>query len=155
MRLPGVIETILDQQADLERAVRRLDRYNLWILPAGAPQQAPYELLTSPRLEALLRDARRRFDIVLVDTPPCVPLPDCRILERWIDGVLVVVAAHKTPRKMLGEALTLLDPKKVLGVVFNADDRPMSGYYGYYGDYYGAASHKGGGRWWQRFGPRR
>ena len=44
-------------------------------------------------------------------------------------GFLVVVAAEKTPRKILEEALNLLDPAKILGLVFNEDNRPMAGYH--------------------------
>jgi hypothetical protein len=44
-----------------------------------------------------------------------------------------VVAAHKTPRKLVAEALNVLDPAKMLGVIFNADDQPTSSHYGYYG----------------------
>ena len=45
-----------------------------------------------------------------------------------VDGVLVVVSANKTPRKLLEEALNELDPAKVVGIVFNNDDRPLYGY---------------------------
>jgi hypothetical protein len=48
-----------------------------------------------------------------------------------------VVSAHYTPRKLLGEALNLLDGSKVLGIVFNRDDRPLFGYYdAYYREYF-------------------
>ena len=72
---------------------------------------------------------------------------DCRLLGRLVDGFIVVVAAHKTPRKLVAEALNLLDPVKVIGVVFNGDDRPLASYYGYYG-----YSQPSGSRspWWQR-----
>jgi Mrp family chromosome partitioning ATPase len=60
-------------------------------------------------------------------------MPDCRLIERWVDGVMLVVSAHKTPRKLVAEALSQLDPAKVVGVVFNADDNPSSTSYGYYG----------------------
>jgi len=73
---------------------------------------------------------------VIVDTPPLVALPDSRLIAKSVDGFLLVVAAHKTPRHLVAEALTLLDPSKLLGIVFNADDRSLSGRYGYYHDYY-------------------
>jgi len=69
---------------------------------------------------------------VLIDTPPVLPVADCRLLGRCVDGFLFVVAAHQTTRKMLGEAIRLLEGNKVLGVVFNGDDRPRRSYYGYY-----------------------
>jgi hypothetical protein len=49
-----------------------------------------------------------------------------------IDGVLLVVAAHRTSRKVLEEALNLLDGEQVLGMVFNGDDRPFSKYRRHY-----------------------
>ena len=56
-------------------------------------------------------------------------------------SMLVVVAANQTPRKLLGEALNLVDPAKVMGIVFNRDDRPLFGYYDeYYREYFPDAS---------------
>jgi Mrp family chromosome partitioning ATPase len=118
------------------------------VLPAGKSPIAPYELLNSPRFEGLLREARLQYDFVLVDTPPSVGLPDCRLIERSVDGFLVVVSAHRTPRRMLAEALNAIDPSKFVGIVFNADDSPSSEYYGPYG--YGAAPHGSSATWWRR-----
>jgi Mrp family chromosome partitioning ATPase len=52
---------------------------------------------------------------------------DSRIISRWVDGYLVVVTCHRTSRKVLAEALNLMEPEKVVGLVFNGDDRPRSG----------------------------
>lgn len=142
---PGLAEAILDPAYDLAGVVRCLDTFNLSVLPAGTPQVTPYELLNSPRLEGLLRDARRMYDCVLIDTPPAVALPDCRLVERFVDAFLVVVAAHKTPRKLVAEALNVIDPAKIAGVVFNADDRSRPSEYGY--GYYGYPERV---TWWQR-----
>jgi tyrosine-protein kinase len=150
LRLPGLADALADPSYALAGVVRRLEGFNLSVLPAGKPQIAPYELLNSPRIDGLLKEARSHFDCVLIDTPPCVPMPDCRLIERWVDGFLVVVGAHRTPRKLLAEALAAIDIAKVAAVVFNADDRPASGYYGSYGAYYGAASDAHPRSWWQR-----
>ena len=130
---PGLAGAILNEECGLAQAVCRFDSLNLSVLIAGDAQARPYELLASPRLEHLLAEARRLYDYVLIDTPPVVPLADCRLVGRWVDGFIVVVAAHKTPRKLLAEALNVLDAAKVLGVVLNGDDRPLAPYYGYYG----------------------
>ena len=127
----GLTDALIDDGCDLAHAVRRVNALNLSVVLGGGAHK-PYELLSSPRMERLLEEARRLYDYVLIDTPPVVPLADSRLLERWVDGFIVVVAAHKTPRKLLSEALNLLDPAKVLGVVFNGDDRPLAPYYGYY-----------------------
>ncbi len=44
----------------------------------------------------------------------------------------MVVAAHRTPRELVAEGLDLLEPATVIGLVFNGDSRPHSGYYGRY-----------------------
>ena len=88
------------------------------------------------KLEGLLHELRDRYAYVIVDTPPLLPVFDSALLAKLVDGVLMVVAANQTPRKLLGEGLNMLDPAKVLGIVFNRDDRPLFGYYNSYSRYY-------------------
>src|SRR5438445_13560189 len=103
-------EAIVASHIAITDIVRYLDSYNLSVLPAGTPQPAPYELLNSSRLQQLLAELRQSYDYVLIDTPPFVPFPDGRLLSRWTDRFLVVIAANKTPRQLLAEALKLLLP---------------------------------------------
>jgi len=132
----GLADAISDPAFALDRSVRYLKPFNLSILPAGLRDQGFYELLNSPRMEGLVREARGSYDVVLIDTPPILAVPDCRLIGRLTDAYLLVVAAHRTPRSIVTEALALLEPARVIGVVFNGDDRPTSGRYGY-ADYYG------------------
>jgi capsular exopolysaccharide synthesis family protein len=120
----GLVDAILDDRLTLADVSYRLSAFNLSIVSPGRCPTARYEVLTSPRLGALLQEARRSYDYVLIDTPPLVPLPDCRVIAKWIDGFVIVVAAHKTPRKLLEDALNLMEPAKVVGLVFNGEDRP-------------------------------
>jgi capsular exopolysaccharide synthesis family protein len=145
----GLAEVLLDPACGLHHVVRRLDGFNLSVVPAGTPQNAPYEMLNSPRLDNFLREARDLYDWVLIDTPPLVPLPDCRLIGQWVDGFLLVVGASKTPRRLVADALNLLDPAKMLGIVFNGDKRPLSNHYGYYHYYY---THPDDRKetWWRR-----
>ena len=129
-RARGLVDIIMNPAVTLPDVVQRFDALNLSVLPAGWAEAGTYELLTSPRFEAVLTEARAQYDYVLVDTPPLVPVPDSRLIGRWVDGFLVIVAAHKTPRRLLAEGLNLLDPEKAIGVVFNFDNRPLSGYRG-------------------------
>lgn len=126
---PGLIDAILDPQRTLGDVIRRRPEFNMSILPAGQATPTPYELLNSPRLAELLDAARRRYDYIVLDTPPVVPFPDCRVLGKLVDGFFLVVAAHRTPRGLLEEALNVMEPSKVLGIVFNEAERPLSSYY--------------------------
>jgi len=128
---PGLVDLILDPTLTLDGVVRRHPRFRLEVLPAGRPLAAPYELLKSPRLGELLQEARQRYDYVVVDTPPLVPVPDSRLIADLVDGLVVVVTAHRTPRTLLEDALTVMEPTKVIGIVFNRDEHPLHGHYGY------------------------
>jgi capsular exopolysaccharide synthesis family protein len=130
---PGLSELLGHSSAKLADVVRRLDSINISVVFAGAAHPRPFELLSSPRIDGLLTEMREQYDYVLIDTPPVIPVADCRFLGRFVDGVLMVVCAHKTPRKMVAEALRLLEGSKVLGLVFNCDDRALRPYYQYYG----------------------
>jgi len=56
-----------------------------------------------------------------------------RIIARWVDGVIVVVGAHQTPRRLIAEALNVIGPAKMMGFVFNGEDHTLSRYLpGYY-----------------------
>ena len=89
------------------------------------------------RAVELLALARSHYGYVVLDTPPLLPVFDSALLAKLVDGVLMVVAANQTPRKLLGESLNMLDPAKVLGIVFNRDQRPLFGYYNsYYREYF-------------------
>ena len=133
----GLSEVVSNVNATLDSVTQKLEAHNLSILPAGTRQGAVHQILRSPRLDLVLAEARRKYDYIVVDTPPLLPVFDSALLANSVDGVLMVVAANQTPRKLLGEALNLLDPAKVLGIVFNRDARPMFGYYNaYYKDYF-------------------
>ena len=95
------------------------------------------QILRSPRLDAFIQEARQRYAYIVLDTPPLLPVFDSALLAKSVDGVLMVVSANQTPRKLLGEALNMLDASKVLGIVFNRDERPLFGYYNaYYREYF-------------------
>ena len=132
---PGLANALSDERLELTDLVRRIEGLPFAVVLAGVPSAPVHELFRSARLDLLLQEARRQFDLVVMDTPPLIPVSDPAVLARAIDGMLVVVAANDTPRKLLEESLNLLDPSKVLGIVFNRDHRPLYGYYS--GDYSG------------------
>ena len=117
---PTLADALETSGAGLEDAVVRLSRFNLSVLRAPISAAAPYELLRSPKLEALLAEARQHYDYVVIDTPPFVPFPDCRLIAKCIDGFVLVVASNRTPRGVLAEALKAMDSDKAVGYVFNA-----------------------------------
>jgi capsular exopolysaccharide synthesis family protein len=137
----GLADALGDRAMGLPQVVKPLDGLPLDVIPAGTVHGQVGDILRSPRLEELLREARSRYAFVVLDTPPLLPVFDSALLAKSVDGVLMVVAANQTPRKLLGESLNMIDAAKVLGIVFNRDARPLFGYYdSYYREYFPEAS---------------
>ncbi len=94
------------------------------------------------------------FNVSVLPAGRVLPVPDCRVITKWVDGYILVVKAHKTPRKLLEETLNLMDAEKIVGLLFNSDDRPFSGHYRYgaygYGHPYGAEADGKRKRWLRR-----
>ena len=125
---PGFADLIAGGNVSLQDAIRPLDGFNVDVMPAGGVAGPIHDVFRSARLPQLLSHVRNRYDYIVLDTPPLVPVVDSALLSRVVDGVLVVVSANKTRRKLLEEALNEMDAAKVIGIVFNNDDRPLFGY---------------------------
>lgn len=129
--LPGLVDAILDPRLPIRQAIHPCPPFNFDVLTAGRPAVTPYEILQSARFSELLHECRRSYDYVVLDTPPVVPLPDPRVVGQLVDGFLLVVAANKTPRRLVEEALQILTAFRVIGLVFNLDDQSPAHYYEY------------------------
>jgi capsular exopolysaccharide synthesis family protein len=131
----GLIDAILNPSTSLAKVAFRVNALNLTLVLPGAHHGSAYELLTAPRFEALLAEARRTYDYIVIDTPPATVLPDAPLLARWIDGYVLVVTAHKTPKQALIDAVDALDRSKIVGTVLNGGERRHTNY-GNYESYY-------------------
>jgi capsular exopolysaccharide synthesis family protein len=133
----GLADVLAGPELELVDVVQPFGGSNLDVIPAGTARTGISQILRSPRLDVFLAQARQRYGYVVLDTPPLLPVFDSALLAKSVDGVLMVVSANQTPRKLLGEALNMLEPSKVLGIVFNRDQRPLFGYYNaYYREYF-------------------
>jgi protein-tyrosine kinase len=128
----GLVDAILDRHLSLEQISWRREPFNVSVVTTRRPQSDTYELLSSGRFGELVAEARQKYGYVIIDTPPVLPAPDSRLLADFVDGYIVVVAADKTPRKLLEETLAQLGPAKILGLVFNRESYKHSRYGKYY-----------------------
>lgn len=92
---------------------------NLSFISAGHIPPNPSELLSMERMQSILSEARGRFDIVLIDSPPVLTVSDAQILAAACDGVVVTIQQGKVKREVARKALDQLNYVKaiVLGVV--------------------------------------
>ena len=89
-RGPGVSEVLHDQIL-LEEAIQKSDLSTLSVLTAGADGASLYERSTSGAMEQLFHDLRQRFDLVIVDACPVLPVVDARIIGTYCDGAILTL----------------------------------------------------------------
>jgi len=136
---PGVTD-ILTNAASLDDALHTVemeDGKSLDYLSTGTPPPNPSELLGSRRMHELMEELRKRYEIVILDSPPLNLVTDAAVLGAAADGVILVARAGDTEKGALRYAQEQLAAVRapVSGVVLN--DVDYSGRGKYYGSGYG------------------
>lgn len=135
------LSTLLSDPAtalkNVKATVQQTREPRLGVLTSGASAYDNPDLLYSSLLPKLLQQLGQEYDMILIDTPPLLEMPDARLLSRIADGVIFVVRARHTTVQAAIAAVERLsfDRAPVLGLVLN-DWNPkesLRGYYGYYG----------------------
>ncbi len=130
-------------QSELDRFVRPTRIENLRVLTTGMSLPNPAEVLASERMRSLVEQLQQEADIIIFDSPPCLPVADPAILARLADGVILVIDSVRAHRDAAVRAKGIMEKAgaTLLGVVLNRF-RPQAGGSHYYYQYY--ASHKPG-----------
>jgi capsular exopolysaccharide synthesis family protein len=94
---------------------------SLFVLASGQIPPNPSELLASKEMLELIEDLEEKFDAVIIDAPPVLPVTDAAVLSQHVGGTILVVSAQKTKRGELGKTIAALDlvGAKFLGIVIN------------------------------------
>ncbi len=131
-------------RCDMPEVIRDNEVPNLMMCPSGPTPPNPSELLASDRMRYLIDESRKRFDFVVIDTPPTLAVTDSTLVGSMVDGVVLCVRAGRIPRdeaRACRDRLQLAGVR-ILGAVLNCH-RPLAGkgYRGYsyhyeaYGEY--------------------
>ncbi len=94
---------------------------NLHIMPAGTNPLNPAELLSSDATGDLIRELRDEFDLIIIDTPPVIPVTDSAIMSEHADGIVLVYEVGKVGRDVLKRAVDHLESveAQIWGIVMN------------------------------------
>ena len=110
------------------------------ILTSGPVAPNPSEILASNRMKTVIEELKEKYDYVLIDTPPVLPVTDSSVIGSIADGTILLTAWNQITPAIAKEAKTRLEQAgaKILGVVLNKVEVASKGYgYGYgYGYYY-------------------
>ena len=135
----------------LEKVMQTTGVPGLHVLPSGTIPPNPSELLASDRMRELLLGAQRRFDLVIVDTPPLLAVTDAALVGAMVDGVVFTLHAGRVLRDEARASLDRLKQSgvRVLGTVLNRyqPGKAADGKHYYYYQYqtYGEQVERGSG----------
>jgi capsular exopolysaccharide synthesis family protein len=132
------LSSFLTGQYAFEEVMHALEQPRLWFVAAGPTPPNPAELLGSARMRDAIASLRDQYDFIIVDSPPVIPVTDGVVLSREVDGVVLVVKGHDTPREMVRRARDSLQLANahILGVVINNVDFGWGDFF-HYEQYYG------------------
>lgn len=135
-QIPGLTNALAEKKSLSEMVIAVDELPNLHILPAGNLPPDPAETLSSHALESLVDQARKSYDIVLIDAPPVLAVTDASILSRLADGVILVVAARESKKENSRQAQKALDKvgARILGVLLTKGDTKSKANEYYYRD---------------------
>jgi capsular exopolysaccharide synthesis family protein len=133
------LTNILSGTAVLDDVLQAMNNADVHVLASGPHPPNPSELLGSSHMQRLLVELRERFDYIVLDAPPLLPVTDGAVLTNLTDGVLLVARYGRTKREQLTravESLRAIDAR-VLGTILNMVPSKSTDYdYAYY--YYDA-----------------
>lgn len=129
----GLID-VLEDRVPLDAALTPIEHPliasgALSFLAAGSTQSASSEWLGSAKMKKIITLLSERFDTVLFDTPPILPLADSAVLGERVDGSILVLRAGKTSTETLALAMQSIDLQNWVGVVLNGVDFERSSHY--------------------------
>jgi capsular exopolysaccharide synthesis family protein len=136
MGVTNLLNQDLIDSAIAEAAIRRTDIPNLHVVTSGHAIQSGCDLLFSTSMSRVIAHYREQFDMIIIDTPPMLHMPDARVLGRVADAVVLVARAGRTLREAALAASERLaqDRIPVLGIILN-DWNPKSSPDRFYGNY--------------------
>jgi exopolysaccharide/PEP-CTERM locus tyrosine autokinase len=110
----------------------------LSMLTAGSSSPNPSELLSSTMMQEFLEEAKGRYQdrFIIIDVPPSQVTAETNVLASYVDGIIFVVMAQKSPRETIQRSIENLGKEKILGIVFNGYSQSYKSYQKYYKKYY-------------------
>jgi capsular exopolysaccharide synthesis family protein len=138
----GLTTLLLEEERPAASVCLRTRVAGLSVLPSGALPPNPGELLGSARMRRRLAELRELADVVVIDSPPTLPVSDPALLAGQADGTLLVVNAQRTRGQQAAQAVATLQQAgaTLMGAVLNRAKREGGAYYGYYTSQAGEAA---------------
>ena len=126
------VETIFSSDVALDDVRVEVAHPGLDIFPALRPSRDAHELLVLPALARLIGDLKRRYGVVIVDTPPTLIVPDASLILREVPACVAVARSGVTRARLFRELVRVIPRDRLIGEILNGARASSHVYGGYY-----------------------
>lgn len=131
----GLTNLLTEYKTTIQDVIHRTTKKNLFVLTCGLIPPNPSELLASKRMDQLIENMKKHFDLIIFDLPPILAVTDAQVMANKTDGTVFVIRDGVAEKQSLYKAKELLEhvQANVIGVVYNDKKREEHPAYQYYG----------------------
>ncbi|MCC3756093.1 polysaccharide biosynthesis tyrosine autokinase [Staphylococcus capitis] len=131
------LSNLIIGKSDYDKAIRSTRVPNLDLLTSGPIPPNPSELIDSDKFHEIYNELLRRYDFVLIDTPPVNTVTDAQVFLQHVKDAILVIDSENNNKNEVKKAKSLIEKAdgKLIGAVLNKTPRDKSSsYYSYYGE---------------------
>lgn len=132
------LSNLIIGNSDFDKAIRSTRVKNLDLLTSGPIPPNPSELIASESFKKIFEHLQKKYDFILIDTPPIVSVTDAQVFLQYVPNCVLIIDAQKNNRSEVKKAKQLVEQADghVIGAILNktAQEKSSNYYYYYYGE---------------------
>lgn len=131
------LSNLIIGNSDFDKAIRSTRVKNLDLLTSGPIPPNPSELIASESFKKIFEHLQKKYDFILIDTPPIVSVTDAQVFLQYVPNCVLIIDAQKNNRSEVKKAKQLVEQANghVIGAILNKTaQEKSSNYYYYYGE---------------------
>lgn len=127
----GLTNIIRNPNPKVEEYIYKIEIPGLYLLTSGVLPPNPSEILNSNRMSELIKKLEKKYDLVIFDSPPVLPVVDTQIIASKVGGTIFVIPIEEVTKDEVIKSKKILNlaEAKMIGVVFNKTKRSTDNYY--------------------------
>jgi len=132
------LTNVLTEEIELKEVVVHTGLEGLYLLPSGQIPPDPSKLVESRRLKDIINKLKEEFDIVIMDSPPIIPVNDPIVLGAIADGTIYVIESGRVNLSMIEHTIGIIERAGInlIGIVMNKFKVHRVGFYHHYSNRY-------------------
>jgi len=130
------LSNLIIGNSDFDKAIRSTRVKNLDLLTSGPIPPNPSELIASESFKKIFEHLQKKYDFILIDTPPIVSVTDAQVFLQYVPNCVLIIDAQKNNRSEVKKAKQLVEQANghVIGAILNKTAQEKSSNYYYYGE---------------------